>query len=218
MKRNVPRMIIATLIGLMPINLLRVYFYRIIFGYKIHNAYIGWNTYIYVDEAELTDCLLGRNNRFSGPMKIKIMRGAQVGSNNTFDCGWWTQEDKFLGVDYGRRLELRENITITSRHHFDVAGIFVLDRASWIAGIGSQFWTHGVGVKDRNIYIGEHCYLGSGVKFSPGSSVSNNTIVALGSIVTKKHECKYILIGGVPAKILKENYDWKSADNYSRGC
>ena len=99
---------------------------------------------------------------------------------------------------------------ITSNHYFDVAGTFVLGNNSWIAGIGSQFWTHGAGVQERNITIGERCYLGSAVRFAPGSSVGDNCIVGLGSVVTKEFNSNNAVIAGHPAKIIRENYDWKT--------
>ena len=75
--------------------------------------------------------------------------------------------------------------------------------------MGSQFWTHGAGVVDRNIQIGRDCYLGSAIRFAPGSGVGDNVIVAMGSVVTKKFEESMVMIGDVPATVLKRNYDWK---------
>ena len=75
--------------------------------------------------------------------------------------------------------------------------------------MGSQFWTHGAGVVDRNIQIGRDCYLGSAIRFALGSGVGDNVIVAMGSVVTKKFEESMVMIGGVPATVLKRNYDWK---------
>jgi acetyltransferase-like isoleucine patch superfamily enzyme len=75
--------------------------------------------------------------------------------------------------------------------------------------MSSQFWTHGAGVIDRDIQIGRDCYLGSAVRFAPGSGIGNNVIVALGSVVTEKFDISKAMIGGVPAKVLKKNYNWK---------
>jgi len=91
-----------------------------------------------------------------------------------------------------------------------VAGTFKLGDGSWIAGIGSQFWTHGAGVPEREVEIGSDCYLGSAVRFAPGSSVGNNVLVAMGSVVSNAIKIDNALVGGVPAKVLKENYNWKS--------
>jgi acetyltransferase-like isoleucine patch superfamily enzyme len=93
-----------------------------------------------------------------------------------------------------------------------LSGSLVLGERSWIAGIDSQFWTHGAGVKERDVKIGADCYIGSAVRFSPGSSIGDNVIVAMGSVVSSQMTELNALIGGVPAKVLKSNYNWKEKD------
>jgi len=48
------------------------------------------------------------------------------------------------------------------------------------------------------------------VRFAPGSSIGNNVLVAMGSVVSGALGANNALVGGVPAKVLKEKYDWKS--------
>jgi acetyltransferase-like isoleucine patch superfamily enzyme len=67
-----------------------------------------------------------------------------------------------------------------------------------------------VGVRDRNIDIGADCYLGSAVRFAPGSGIGDNVLVAMGSVVSGVIPVDNALVGGVPAKVLKEKYDWKT--------
>jgi len=62
------------------------------------------------------------------------------------------------------------------------------------------------------VLIGENCYLGSAVRFAPGSSVGNSVLVAMGSVVASALPVDMALVGGVPARVLKENYDWRSSD------
>ena len=210
MKNYKVRLMLGYCIAIMPTNILRILLYRYIFGYDIYQSIIGWNTIIAVNNAKLHKCNIGRNNKFIGPMKIVIKNGASIGKGNTFNCGWWTIQEKFAAKNYKRYLEIGENTLITGEHYFDIADAFILGSFSWIGGISSQFWTHGAGTDNRDIYIGEHCYIGSAVRFSPGSSVGNNTIVALGSVVTRDFDMENVAIGGQPAKVLKKDYDWKS--------
>lgn len=58
------------------------------------------------------------------------------------------------------------------------------------------------------IEIGDHVWIGRRVILLKGTKLSNNTIVGLGSIVTKPFEEENIVIGGYPAKILKRNVNW----------
>jgi len=202
--------IIATFISILPVNFLRVMGYRLLLGYRISETRIGFGTIILVDEVFIQNAKIGFFNLFIGPMKIKIGERASIGNRNTFSCGYWVLRDQYRERNYARSLEIGANALITSSHYFDVAGTFKLGDRSWVAGIGPQFWTHGAGVVERDIEIGKDCYLGSAVRFAPGSSIGNNVIVAMGSVVSGAIKIDNALVGGVPAKMLKENYNWKS--------
>ena len=201
------KIILAAIISIVPINALRVLGYRLL-GYKVSGR-VGFGTVIAVSEARIAKCKIGPFNLFIGPMKVEIDEGASIRDRNTFVCGFWTAQEQYRDKNYARSLQIGTNTLITSRHHFDVAGSFILGDGSWIAGIGSQFWTHGAGVTDRDIRIGRDCYIGSAVRFGPGSAMGDNVIVAMGSVVTKKFDISKVMIGGVPATILKQDYDWK---------
>ena len=202
------KLVLAALISIVPINALRALGYRLL-GYKI-SGNIGFGTVIAVAEAHIDECKIGAFNLLVGPMKVEIGRGASIGDRNTFLCGFWTLQEQHRHKGYARSLQIGANTLVASQHYFDVAGSFVLGAGSWIAGIGSQFWTHGAGVIDRDIQIGRDCYIGSAVRFAPGSGIGDNVIVAMGSVVTKKFDESNMMIGGVPATTLKNNYDWKS--------
>jgi len=207
------KLVLAALVSIVPINALRVLGYRLL-GYKVSGR-IGFGTVIAVSEANIANCKIGAFNLFVGPMKIEIGEGASIGNRNTFSCGFWTTQEQYTDKNYARSMQIGANTLITSGHYFDVAGSFDLGSGSWIAGIGSQFWTHGAGVADRNIQIGRDCYLGSAVRFAPGSAVGDKVIVAMGSVVTKKFDISKALIGGVPATVLKKDYDWKLENSVS---
>ena len=63
--------------------------------------------------------------------------------------------------------------------------------------------------KAKSVHIGNHCWLGEGAKVMKGVTLEGDDIVSAGAIVTKSYG-KNLLIGGVPAKILKENITWDS--------
>jgi acetyltransferase-like isoleucine patch superfamily enzyme len=205
------KIVLAALVSLLPLNGLRVLGYRLL-GYAIKGARIGFGTIIAVDEAAIDACKIGPFNLFAGPIEIHIHRGASIGNRNEFVCGYWVLREEYKQAQYAHRLELCEDTLITSRHYFDLSGSLTLGERSWIAGIDSQFWTHGIGVTDRDIQIGSDCYIGSAVRFSPGASVGDRVVVAMGSVVSGKMLESNTLIGGVPAKVLKSNYNWKDKD------
>ena len=202
------RTALAALISVLPLNALRVVGYRLL-GYRIEGAKIGFGTIIAVDEALIESCKIGPLNLFVGPLHLHIHRGASIGNRNEFVCGYWVLREEHRDAQYACRLEICEDALITSRHYFDLAGSLVLGARSWIAGIDSQFWTHGAGVIDRDIRIGSDCYVGSAVRFAPGACIGDRVVVAMGSVVSGALAVDNALVGGVPAKVLKPNYNWK---------
>jgi len=206
-------LVAAALISILPFNALRCSLYRIVFGYTVMNARIGFGTVIFSTRVTLDHCSIGRFNRFLGPMSVWIGLRANIESHNVFDCGDWTADAEHADR-YDRRLTIGEDTFITNYHFFDVAGTLSIGAGTWIAGRGSQFWTHGVNIADRNISIGEKCYIGSAVRFAPGSSVGDNVIVGIGSVVTKRIAESNALVAGSPAKVLKVGCGWKTAESF----
>lgn len=65
-----------------------------------------------------------------------------------------------------------------------------------------------INIPENGITIGDNVWIARDVKILKDVSIANNSIVATGSIVTKSFDKENILIGGSPAKILKENVSW----------
>lgn len=205
------KIVLAALISLLPLNGLRVFGYRLL-GYQIQDSQIGFGTIIAVDEVWMESCKVGPFNLFIGPIKVHIHHGASIGNRNEFVCGYWVLRDEYKNAHYLRSLEICDDALITSRHYFDLSGSLILGERSWIAGIGSQFWTHGAGVKERDIKIGTDCYIGSAIRFTPGSAIGDHVVVAMGSVVSGALPESNALVGGVPARVLKSDYNWKEKD------
>lgn len=65
----------------------------------------------------------------------------------------------------------------------------------------SDFTKH---TKNKPVVIGDNCWLGANVTILPEVELGNHVIVAAGSVVTKPFKEDNIVIGGVPAKVLKK--------------
>lgn len=62
--------------------------------------------------------------------------------------------------------------------------------------------------KSKNIYIGNHVWIGTKVLCLKGVEVAENCIVGAGSILNKKYEESNAIIVGNPGKIVKNNINW----------
>lgn len=61
------------------------------------------------------------------------------------------------------------------------------------------------GVNRKGITIGSNCWIGSKVTILDRVKIGNNCVIAAGSVVTKSFPDN-VVIGGVPAKIIKERF------------
>ena len=205
------RRLAALLISRIPMNFLRILLYRKICGFQIHpNAKIGYGTVITADQVWIGQAEIGKHNLFEGPFSLEIAEGAFIGMKNTFECGQWALEERFAESGYLRYCKIGNRALITFGHYIDTIGGFEIKEKSWIAGRDSQFWTHGAGVADRSVMIGSDCYIGSAVRFAPGSGVGSRCLVGMCSVVTKRFEEDRLFIGGFPARIIRSNFDWKN--------
>lgn len=62
--------------------------------------------------------------------------------------------------------------------------------------------------KSMSVCFGSHVWIGNTVLIFKGTNVSDHSIIAGGSVVTGKIFPSNVIIGGNPAKVIKENADW----------
>ena len=60
---------------------------------------------------------------------------------------------------------------------------------------------------DAPVVIGDHVWIGAGASIMPGVTVGDGAVIAAGAVVTDDVPSQ-TLVGGVPAKIIRENVDW----------
>lgn len=200
-----------------PTSGLRCALYRFFFKYQIIDTYIGYGTEIYVESFHCERARLGENNRFRGSMRVFISPDVTVASGNVFDCGDWAKDKDPAGTErYARTLIFSEGVKVSHDHFFDVVGHLEVGPHSWLAGRGSQFWTHGPGDKLRSIHIGANCYVGSAVRVAPGSRIGDRCLVGMGSVVSGEFADSDCLVGGVPAQVIRKEIDWSKLGRYGR--
>ena len=103
---------------------------------------------------------------------------------------------------------------ITSRHYFDCNGGIYIGDFVQIAGMNSLFLTHSIDLQHcyqdaKPIVIGDYCFIGTSCTILKGCIISKKITVAACSLVNKSLEISNSLYGGVPAKLLKKDTNYK---------
>ena len=60
----------------------------------------------------------------------------------------------------------------------------------------------------KDVFIGDKVWIGYNVSINKGTVLGNNSMVAIKSVVVGKEFPDNVVIGGIPAKIIKENITW----------
>ena len=212
------RLIIALLLVPFP-SFLKVWAYRIIFGYKIgRQVKIGLSA-IVADKCTIGDrSRIGHFNLFYRNQDLRIGSDVIVGfANRVFggkvvDIGDKCHIFRFNEInsildplvlgDFDPRLELGEGSVITVNHKIDFTDKVTFGPSVVFAGRNSNIWTHNR-QKTAPVSIGRNCYVGSNVQFVAGSSIGEYCVLALGSVVTKKIAGEWQIVAGMPAKAVK---------------
>lgn len=202
------RRILALLAAHLPLGVLRRLAYRCM-GYHIGpGTRLAWQVQIAVNAFSAdANVVIRRGTTFIGPITVTLAEKAFIGRYNKIECGEGAAHDNVRHMNYARRFIVGKNSLINESHLFDVLGEIRIGDGSWVAGFGSQFLTHGAGAMDRDIRVGNECFLGSAVRFAPGSAVADQVIVAMGAVVTKRIPENRVVVGGVPARIIKVRPD-----------
>jgi len=178
---------------------------------KLRHKHILALLIAHVPSAALRITLYRRGTCFIGPMSVDLADRTFIGRFNKIECGAGAADARVAHMNYTRRFQTGSNSLINEAHLFDVLGTIDIGRGSWIAGFSSQFLTHGASVMNRDICIGEDCFLGSAVRFAPGSSVADRVIVGMGAVVTGNIPDSDVIVAGLPARVIRVRDE---SDNY----
>jgi acetyltransferase-like isoleucine patch superfamily enzyme len=213
------RLIILALIAFFPSWLKRPC-YRLFFGYKIgKNVKIGLTLLDAKDCTIDDDVTIGHLNVFIGVKKLSIGDHAKIGHLNIFRGGDEIKLGRYTEIirlneinaipnpiavnEVDSRFLLGDGSVIAASHKIDFTDRVEFGKCVILGGRNSSLWTHNRQMT-KPIIIGDYSYIGSEIRMVPGSEIPAKCIVGIGSVITKKLEGEYNLIGGMPAKIIRE--------------
>ncbi len=118
-----------------------------------------------------------------------------------------------FNCDYGKNIHLGENFYANYNCVFlDVCEIRIGKNCFVAPQVGIYTATHPINPVERcdrgveygkPVTIGDNCWIGGHATINPGVTLGNNVVVASGAVVTKSFGDN-VVIGGNPAKVIKE--------------
>ncbi len=168
---------------------------------------IGNNNEIEIGQLSILNGVLirirGDNNKIKLGERVKFNNGgsiwiednnceALIGENTTFEESHIVVTEPYSKIHIGKDCMLAYDIEIRTGDSHTIIDSTTNERINYA----------------QNIVIGNHVWIAAHVSILKGVCISANSIVATRSVVTKSFEESNILIGGMPAKKIKENINW----------
>lgn len=160
----------------------------------------GGNSYSRFHDCNFT--IIGSNNKIeigcnSTLLNVSFtmhMNDNEIKVGKNFDCHSSTE----LAALEGTRILIGNDSLFSSNIKFRTGDSHcVLDATS---GLRTN--------KSKDIILGDHVWVGNSVIILKGTIIEDNSIIAIGSVVTGKQFPANSIIGGNPAKVIKSNVDW----------
>lgn len=195
--------IISLIISTIPLNGIRIFFYRLFFGYKIdYKSRVGMFNIIVAKQFSMTAAKIGKFN-FIDAQKIDIGKHSVIKKFNrikhlnslvlgeksiifSFNFIGGSRDIKDLT---NQNLFLDNDAEILRNNYFDVTDEIIIGKNVVFGGNGSEIWTHGFDT-DRNMLTGKvvfenDIFIGSNCIFTKGINIVSNTTIGPGSVVYK---------------------------------
>lgn len=175
------------------------YVSRFMIKLNIDNGSDGVNTTFkqkgYFDIRKKGKLIFNGKANFSSGISIRIDNGI-VTIGNKFSCN----KNCFIacseGITLGENVLLGWNVNIRDS---DGHSIIILDSED-----NKKFKS-----EDHKVSIGNHVWVASNVDILKGVKIPTNCVIGYNSCVTKKFTQENCILAGYPAKVVKENIDWK---------
>lgn len=113
-------------------------------------------------------------------------------------------------TNYGRNISIGENVFINHDCSFlDLGGITIDDGVMIAPKVLISSEGHPIELAERNklivgrVHIKRNAWIGANVAILPGVTVGENSVVAAGAVVSKDVPDN-VVVGGIPAKIIKQ--------------
>lgn len=213
------RLLVLAIIALFP-SVLKRPLYRLFFGYRIGKRVRLGVSIIDADSCVIEDDVsIGHLNVFMRIGSLNIGDHVRIGHLNIIRGGDEVVLGRYSEIirmneinsipdpDVVNKIDptfvLGDGSIVTTGHKIDFTDRVEIGKRSIIGGRNSSIWTHNR-QKTMPIKIGSFAYVGSEIRMAPGSAIPSRSIVGMGAVVTRPLSDENKLIGGVPAKVIRD--------------
>ncbi len=173
---------------------------KVVFGRNVtirhpHRIKLGDN--IIIDDNAVLD------GKGDADVTIEIGSGSIIGRNSILSC-------KGGSIRLGDRVNISVNCTLISETLLSVGeNVLIAGHCYLIAGGNHGLERTDIPILEQpliekgGIDIKEHCWLGANVTVLDGVTIGRDSVVAAGAVVNKP-VCEFNIVGGVPAKVLRD--------------
>ncbi len=219
MRTSKLRLLMLACVAVLPSALKRPV-YRICFGYRIGKRVRVGLSIIDARECVIDDDVsVGHLNVVIGVKKLSVGDHVRIGHLNIFRGGDEVRLGRYAEIirmneinsipepdvvnEIDPRFLLGEGSIITAGHKIDFTDRVEIGRRTILGGRNSSLWTHNR-QRTRPIEIGSLTYIGSEIRVAPGGAIPSRCIVGIGAVITGRLTQENYLIGGVPAREIKQ--------------
>ena len=153
------------------------------------------DSYIYISGNNNT-IEIDQDVKFNGKVELWLEDNyckIEIGNKTTIEGAHIAVTEDYSSISIGNDCMLSSNIDIRTGDSHSIIDIKTKSRINYA----------------KDVIIGDHVWIGSKVSILKGAKLPNNSIVATQSIVTKQFLKENVIIGGSPAKQIKEGIDWQ---------
>jgi len=183
--------------------------YRHVFKYEVHDTARIRICFIDADRVTLgANSAIGHFTVIRHLPELHLGDHATIGQWNWITCGeFFTSGESEVPPPAQQGLFIDRHAALTSRHYVDCAGGVFIGAFTTVAGVRSTIMTHQINMEGRQVCapvrIGDFCYIGSDVKFVPGATVPDRSVVGMGAVVAGElPDCEGLYVG-VPARFVR---------------
>jgi acetyltransferase-like isoleucine patch superfamily enzyme len=162
--------------------------------------------YRMLEESYSTKKLLVQMNNATEPKEIRELLRQITGSEIDESVNIFTP----LYINYGKHTKIGKNVFINFDCTFlDLGGITIEEGVLIAPKVSLLSESHPIDPENRHalvpkaIHIKKNAWIGAGATILQGVTIGENSVVAAGSVVSKDVPDN-VIVGGTPAKIIKE--------------